>query len=493
MSHSKTTKPQSQSMAKSVAKGAAWSTLANIARIASALFVLPILARFLTPEEFGIMQIAMPIVLFLLMFNDFGFGPALVRAKNLSQNAWRSVFWINLIIGLLMTAVLFIISEPIANWFQVPEAKSIIQTLSFLIALNSVIVTPAADLQRRMKFNILSMIEVSSITIGIVVAIFAAIEGYGAWSLVIQQLSLFTIKSVLMWAYSRPPIKPTIIISELKALFGFSSNLMGARFVNFLARNADNLIIGRVLGTAALGFYSIAYRILLLPVEIFAWGLSQVLMPAVSKFQDDKPRMQSAVLRTFRLISFFTFPSMIGIAILAEPLVIILLGERMAPAAAILQILAPLGAIQSLSSTQGAIYMALGRTDILFKISSITTVVSILGFLIGVQWGLKGVAIAYLITTTCLQPYTFTRLLPLLELPVQKMLGSIQFQFLASMIMGIIVIIVYHLSAIQSFDKLLQVIFLVPIGCISYLSAIWFLDKTLIKEFLRLFKDVSSK
>ncbi len=483
----------SKPMAKDVAKGAAWSTMANIARIASALFVLPVLARFLTPEEFGIMQIGMPIVLFLLMFNDFGFGPALVRAKNPSKNLWRSVFWVNFLIGIAMTAVLFLSAGPIADWFKVPEAKQIIQALSFLIMLNCVIITPSSELQRRMKFNILSMIEVLSISLGIGVAIYSAIHGYGAWSLVAQQIVLFTVKSILMWVYAQPPIKPVIVIDELKAVFGFSSNYMASRTVNFFARNADNLIIGRVLGTAALGFYSIAYRILLLPVEIFAWGLSQVLMPAMSKFHEDKHRMQAATLKTYRLISAFTFPTMAGISVMAVPLISTLLGDRMAPAAQVLQILAPVGALQSLGSTQGAMFTALGRADILFKFSFIGAIASIASFLIGVQWGLTGVAIGYLIANFALTPYAFARALKLIELPITRALYALRAPVLASLIMAAIVYFGLHFTPASNFSHLLQMLVLVPLGGVTYLIATWFIDKSLITEVLGVAKDITSK
>ena len=493
MSNSQANNAPQQSMSKDVAKGAAWSTLANIARISSALLVLPILARFLTPDEFGIMQIGMPIVLFLLMFNDFGFGPALVRAKNPSKDAWRSIFWTNFLIGIVMTLVLFFSAEPIANWFKVPESKSIIQALSFLILLNCLIITPSAELQRRMKFNVLSMIEVLSISLGIATALISAINGLGAWSLVSQQIVLFTVKAILMWIYARPPIKPTIVLDELRSFFGFSSNLMASRVVNFFARNADNLIIGRMLGTAALGFYSIAYRILLLPVEIFAWGLSQVLMPAMSKFHEDKSRMRAATLKTYRLISAFTFPTMAGISVLAVPLVITLLGERMAPAAIVLQILAPVGAIQSLGSTQGAMYTALGRADILFRLSLLGAVASIISFVIGVNWGLTGVATGYLIANILVTPYTFTRLLKIIELPIIDVLNAIRVPFIASLTMTAIVYLLLQLPLIASLNHFGKVFCLVPAGAITYIIAVWLMDKTLVNEILSIAKEVSSK
>ncbi len=483
----------SDSMAGSVVKGAAWATMANIARIASAIFVLPVLARFLSPDDFGIVQIGMPVVLFLMMFNDFGFGPALVRAKSVSKQAWTSVFWINVAVGATLTAIIYFLSAPVAGWFNQPRAEPILQVLSFTVILNCLTITPAAKLQRQMRFDLLSMVEVFSIGAGIAVAIFSAIQGYGAWSLVFQQVVMFSLKTILMWLLARPPIAPIISVDELREMFGFSSNMMLTRVVNFVSRNADNIIIGRILGAAALGYYSIAYRILLLPVEVFAWGLSQVLMPAMSTFQENKGRMRAATLRTYRLISLCTFPAMAGVSLLAEPLIIVVLGERMAPAAAILQIIAPVGAIQSLGSTQGAMYMALGRADILFRLSLIGMAASVIGFQVGVNWGLEGVATAYLVLCVSLSPFSFIPLMRLIKMSLGDIIGALKTPFLATLLMAGTVLALKFIPVVAELPNLGKLVFLSSVGAVTYVGLCVLLDRKLVKEVLGLISDIKSR
>ncbi len=372
-----------------VAKGAIWTSLANIARITSAVLIIPILSRFLDLADFGIMQIAMPIILFLMIFNDVGLGPALVRAENPSRAMWSSVLWTNLGLGLIMTCGLFAISGPLADFFREPEVEPITQALSIALILNCLSIVPGARLQRDLKFKQMTIVEVVSISCGIAAAVVTAIQGAGAWALVYQQVAMFFVKTIMLWGFAR---NTTVAFeyrwSEIANVFGFSSNLLGTRFITFLANNVPNLLIGRVIGVTALGAYSIAFRIMIVPVQIFAQGLTSVLLPTMSQFHTDTSRMRAACLRTYRLVALIIFPALAGIAALAEPLVDIALGEGMAAAAPILALIAPVGAVKSLLSSQSAMYMALGRADVLFKWATIEAVLISVGFAIGIQFGL---------------------------------------------------------------------------------------------------------
>lgn len=482
----------SGSMSRSVAKSAAWTTGANAARIASGILVIPVLARFLQPSDFGIMQIAMPVVLFLMMFGDLGFGPALVRAKQVSNAAWSSVFWVTLAIGALLSILLYLASAPVASWFRHPEATPILQVLSCMLVLGCFNVTPAALLQRRLRFDQLAMLEVFSVGLGIAAALFGAIRGAGAWALVWQQLTMFIIKTVGLWALGRPPIRFAIDIGALEDLFGFSMNLLASRIVNFFSRNVDNVLIGRMLGAASLGYYSIAYRILLMPVEIFAWGLSQILIPTIGKFQDNKPRVQAACLRTYRLISAMTFPAMTGIAVLAYPIVSVLLGERMMPAAPVLQILAPIGALQSVSTTQGSINVALGRADIVFGWSLLSLIVVTIGFAVGVNFGLMETALSYLVATLILAPPYYARVMRLIDLTLVDFLKALSQPFSGSLIMAAVLIAANSVLPAGTPD-FVRLVTLIPLGVATYGASMFLLNRQLVFELIGIAKDIISR
>lgn len=387
-----------EGLEKVVVKGAIWTGLATLARIASAILILPILSRYLEINEFGIMQIAMPVILFLMIFNDVGLGPALVRAPNPSRQMWSTIFWTNLGLGFLMSGLILLSAGLLADFFSEPEVKPIVQSLSIALLLNCTCIVPAAWLQRKFMFREMTIVEVISIWIGILTAIVTAMNGAGVWALVYQQLSMFSVKTAMMWYFARKvQLRFEFDIKEISDVFSFSSNLLGTRFVTFVTQNAPNMIIGRLIGSAALGAYSIAYRIMIVPVQIFAYGLTSVLLPTMSQFHDDTERMRAACMRTYRLIALVTFPAMAGIAALAEPIVIFSLGEKMAPAGPVLALLAPVGAIQSILSSQGAMFMALGRADVLFRWAGIEMVLVIVAFSVGIKFGLIGSMQAYLI------------------------------------------------------------------------------------------------
>lgn len=474
-------------------KGTAWNTAASASRIASALLILPILSRLLDPADFGIMQVGMPIVLFMMLFNDLGIGPALVRADDPSPTFWSTAFWTNLFMGSLLTAIVYVTAGPVADWYALPRAEPILQALAFTLILNCVSVTPGAWLLRTFRFRALAMVEVFSMVVGIVVAIVSAFHGAGAWALVWQQLAMFAVKSTSLWILASVPLSLSYDFREIRAIIPFISNLLGSQIVNFFARNSDNIIIARVLGDVALGFYSIAYRIMLMPVQFFAWGIAGVLLPTLSTFKTDLPRVKSACLRVFRIIALITFPTMAGIAALSEPIVGLVLGDRWLPAAPVLALLAPIGAFQSISSSQGAMFMALGRTDVLFRYALVTTIVVVTAFLIGTQYGLVGTATAYLIANILISVPIFRSFLRLVDAGLGDLMKEIGSTAIISLLMGIGVWLFSQELQLGGATYLERLLVCVPAGIAAYAFGLLMIDVKAYKELFGLGKSLVSR
>jgi PST family polysaccharide transporter len=469
-------------LTQTATKGTAWNTAASLARIASALLILPILTRLLDPADFGILAVGMPVVLFMMLFNDMGIGPALVRADNPSKGFWSTAFFTNLLMGTLLTCLVFATAGLAADVFRLPRAEPILQALAFALILNCFSVVPGAWLLRKFDFRALAIIEIVSSFAGIAVAIYTAYEGAGAWALVWQQLTMFALKSLMLWLRARVPLAFTFDWNEIKAVLPFISNLLSSQVINFFARNSDNFIIARVLGETALGFYSIAYRIMLLPIQFFAWGIASVLLPTLSTFKTDLPRVKKACLRVFRIIALITFPAMAGIAALSEPIISFVLGSKMLPAAPVLAILAPIGAFQSLSSSQGAMFMTLGRTDILLRYTILTTIVVLIAFLIGTRYGLVGTAIAYLIGNMILVVPIFRSLLGLMDGTLKDMWGAVGMTGINATLMGALVYLLadhYRFTGATDFNILLVCI---PAGGLIYGTLLLLTDRRAFPE-----------
>ena len=455
-------------LTQTATKGTAWNTVASLARIASALLILPILARLLDPADFGLLAIGMPVILFMMLFNDMGIGPALIRADHPSKTFWSTAFFTNLFMGVLLTLIVYAMAGPAANAFKLPHAEPILQALAFALVLNCFSVVPGAWLMREFDFRGLAVIEIVSSFLGIGVAIYTALQGAGAWALVWQQLTMFGTKSLLLWLRARVPISFAFDWNEIKGILPFISNLLGSQVINFFARNSDNFIIARVLGDAALGFYSIAYRIMLMPIQFFAWGIAGVLLPTVSTFKTDLPRVKRVCLRVFRIIALVTFPAMAGIAALSEPIIAVVLGAKMLPAAPILAILAPIGAFQSLSSSQGAMFMALGRTDVLLRYTILTTIVVVIAFLIGTRFGLVGTAVAYLIGNMVLVIPIFRSLLGLMGGTLGDMWAAIGSTMINALIMGAFVYLLADYCRFTGATDLEILLICIPAGGVTY-------------------------
>ncbi|MEL7454731.1 MAG: lipopolysaccharide biosynthesis protein, partial [Pseudomonadota bacterium] len=389
-----------------------------------------------------------------------------------------------------LTLIVYVTAGPVADWYDLPRAEPILQALAFALILNCLAVAPNAWLQRQFRFRDLALIEITSMVIGMAVAIFSAVRGAGAWALVWQQLSAFAVKSSLLWLSARVPLRFDYDVREIRAVVPFISNLLGSQVVNFFARNSDNIIIARMLGDVALGFYAIAYRIMLMPIQFLSWGMTSVLLPTLSTFKSDTARVKAACLRVFRIIALVTFPAMAGIAALAEPVVVIVLGEAWLPSAAVLALLAPIGALQSLTSAQGGMFMALGRTDVLFRYTVLTTIIVIAAFLIGTQYGLVGTATAYLAANLLLALPLFRSLLTLIDANLGDMFQAVGTTALVSTVMGFGVWALADELRLGGASSLDTLIICIPVGAALYAAGLAALDRPAFGEIVGLGKTL---
>ena len=219
--------------------------------------------------------------------------------------------------------------------------------------------------------------------------------GFGVWSLAVHSV-IGSIATVLfLWNLSNWRPDFTFSWGAVKDLLGFSTNLLGTQILNYWVRNIDNLLIGRFLGTSALGLYSRAYSIMLYPLVNVSRVISRVMFPALSIIRDEKDRVKNLYLRMTRVIAMITFPLMAGLFVTAEPLVLTLLGDRWTDIIPLLKIFTVLGALQSIGTLNGNLYLSQGRADLQFRVSLFLKANVIFAIVIGLRWGIIGVATCY--------------------------------------------------------------------------------------------------
>lgn len=386
-------------------KGLAWKAFSQAFRQLSRIAVAVILARLLTPHDYGVAAMVLVFASLVIIFSDLALGAALVQRETLTEVERSTVFWTSTAVGLVFTLVGLALSGPVAAFYGEPQVQPLFAALSLSFFVTALGTTQTALLNREMDFRSLELRLMGGTTAGAVVGIVLAAGGYGAWAIIGQQLAIAVLSTILLWAFS--PWRPRFVfsLSALRSLGGFSANVFGTRLLFYLNRNADNMLIGRFLGSSALGLYAVAYNVMLAPLSRIAGPLVEVLFPAFSKIQTDKKRMASLWLRANRMIATITVPGMLGLMVVAPEFVRVVLGERWDGAVPVIQILAWVGLLQSLQRLNSSVLQAVDRTGVLLRYSVVVVVASLFAFAGGISWGIVGVATAYAISSTIVEPY----------------------------------------------------------------------------------------
>jgi O-antigen/teichoic acid export membrane protein len=400
----------SENLTGKAATGAGWSGAAMAARQLLSLGAVAILARKLGPGAYGLMAMASTVIVFLVNFRDLGTAAAIIQRPTVSQELLSTLFWTNLGLGMALSILVILGAGSAAAFFHEPQLTPVLRVLAGSFVFMSAGIVQNALLSRQMKFKLTSLADFVSTVAGYSVSLPMAIYGYGVWSLVFANLVSTLILTIMYWILSgwRPTI--TFRFSELREVAGFSLNLAGFVLVNYFARNADNMIVGRFLGKEPLGYYQLAYTLMMYPIQNVTSILSDVTLPAFSRIQDDNRRFADAYVRSCSLIALITFPLIAGLGVVVQPFALAVLSSKWAAVIPIFQILAPVGMFQSVQSTTGSIYVAKGRTDWMFRWGIVSTVLYVAAFLIGVRNGVAGVAGAYAIAY-------FLMLYPALAIP----------------------------------------------------------------------------
>ena len=388
----------------SVLNNARWIAVSQISRSAAQLIGVVVLARLLEPAEYGLMAMATVVIAFASIFREMGTAAALIQKRELSDRTTTAVFWFNVITGVSIALVIAAFTPLIARGFRSDALSTVIWALVPVFPIASLASAHQALLERESQFKLLARIEVSSAVASLILAVVLALNGAGVYSLVAQTLATAALSTGQLWVASRWQPRVRVAWSELRAVLGFSSNLVGFNLVNFLARNADSMIIGRYIGSAALGTYSLAYKLMLFPTQNLTFVVGRSMFPIMSRQQDDVARNAALYLKSVGAVAMITAPLMSGAFMLRTPLVHIVFGAQWAAGAGVLAWLAPVGFLQSIVSTTGTVFMAYGKTATLMRLGIFCAVLQVGSFIAGVPYGVVGVAACYFVANLIIAP-----------------------------------------------------------------------------------------
>jgi len=378
--------------------GVIWSSVQKFGTLIISFIGNIILARLLTPGDFGAIGMLMVFIALSDTLIDGGFGSALIQKKNPTNTDYSTIFYWNIILALLLYGILFIFAPSIASFYKMPELSAFLKVLGTILLINSFNIIQSNILNKSLKFNILAKRDIISISIGTTIAIILAYKGFGVWSLVINYIVTAVVKSTLLWTTCT--WRPQLIFSftSFKGLFKFGSYMFLNSLLEKIVFQLQALIIGRSFSANDLGFYTQAKKIHEIPERSFPSIISQVTFPVFSSIQDNKERIINVVKKTMKITSFITFPIMVILIVIADPLIKFLLTEKWNESIIYFQILCIGGILYSVNNNNFNVMKALGKSDLIFKSAIVKKTISILFIIIGIQFGIKEMVIGYTVS-----------------------------------------------------------------------------------------------
>ena len=379
--------------------GLIWSFVDTMAGQGISLIVGIILARLLSPREFGLIGMITVFIAVSESFINSGFSSALIRKKDCTDTDYSTVFYFNLAAGAIFYLLLFISAPAISGFFNEPELKAILQVMGIVLIIDSFTIIQRTILTKRIDFMLQARISVIASTVSGIVAITMAFSGFGVWALVAQRVINQGLNSLFLWIWNR--WKPLLVFSikTFKELFGFGSKLLLSGLIDTIYRNVYYLIIGKFFSAQELGFYSRADGFKNLPSQNLNTIVSRVTYPVLSSIQDDIPRLRDNYQKLIRTIMFITFILMLGMAAVAEPMIHTLIGAKWEPAIIYLQMLCFVGMMYPLQALNLNMLQVQGRSDLCLKLEVIKKIIGIPIIVIGIFFGIKMMIAGMMVNT----------------------------------------------------------------------------------------------
>ncbi len=354
-----------------------------------------VLARILTPRDYGLLAMITVVTGFVEQFKDLGLSMATVQRQQITHEQVSTLFWINVGLSAVLMLVAMALAPALAWFYGEPQLLWLTVALAASFIFGGLTVQHQALLRRQMRFKALAAIQVAVLVVGVSVGIAAALAGAGVWALIYYLIASAFANAVAVWLVCawRPGLPRRG--SGVRGMLAFGGNLTGFKFVNYFARNLDNLLIGKVWGTAQLGLYSKAYALLLLPVRQITGPVSAVAIPTLSRLQDDPERYRRYFLKAVSLVAGLTMPAVAFMILMSDEIVLLALGNQWAEAAPIFRMLGVAAIVQPTVSTCSWLYISNGRADRMLRWGVFSSVILVGSFLIGLPYGAIGVATSY--------------------------------------------------------------------------------------------------
>jgi polysaccharide transporter, PST family len=407
-----------------VRRGVGWKLLTVVFGQGTQALVSILLAHLLLPHDFGLAGLAIVFSGIALGFSDVGLGAAIIQRSALTEEDRSTVFWATAFIGGALTLVGVGVSPLIADFFSNPRVMPLFAVLSLSFLFASLGQTQRALLTREMSFRSLELRNIAATFVGALAAVIFALAGFGAWAIIAEVVFTSAASTLTLWTVS--PWRPQFVFSRerFRSLGSFGVKTLLMRNLVWINQNGDNLLVGRFIGSTALGIYSVAYNVMVLPASNTTGPLRDVLYSAFARLQHEPRRLGEVWLRVNTLSGSLLVPAFLGLSAVAPDFVPTVLGPHWHAAIPVLQLLSLGGAAQTLQAFNGQVYQALGRPGLFLRFMLFSTGVTFGGFVVGLHWGVVGVAASFAIARTIVLIANTTQMSRLMDFDLWRILRS---------------------------------------------------------------------
>ncbi len=377
--------------------GLFWSFIDNFAKLGLQFIVGVILARILSPREFGLIGMLTIFIAISQAIVESGFSTALIRKRNCSQADYSTVFYFNLIISVVLYVVLFFSSGIISRFFEEAELENMLKVFGLILVINAFGMIQQTIFSKEINFKVQTYVTLISALCSGVLAIGAATMGMGVWSLVILNLSRAFLNTLFLWIWS--VWRPILIFSKksFSELFGFGSKLLISALIETIFQNIYYLVIGKFFSARELGFYTRADQFRNLPSQNITDVIQRVSFPVLSAIQDQPERLKENYRKLIRSTMYITFILMLGMAAIAKPMILVLIGEKWLPSVQFLQLLCFVGMFYPLQALNLNILNVKGRSDLFLKLEIIKKIINIPVIILGIFAGIKAMILGMIL------------------------------------------------------------------------------------------------
>jgi teichuronic acid exporter len=463
-----------------------WKLMERGGTQGASLIVSIVLARLLLPEDYGIIALVVIFTSIAGVFVQSGLNTALIQKKDTDEADFSSVFYLSLFIAFLIYIILFFAAPYIATFYEEPQITSVFRVLSitlFFGAFNSI---QNAVVARNLQFKKLFFSSTGAILISGTVGIYMAYTGFGVWALVGQQISNQLFVTMILWFTVRWRPKLLFSLGRVKRLFSFGWKLLMSALIDTVYRDLRSLIIGKMYNPAMLGFFNRGQQFPSIIVSNINGSIQSVMLPVLASQQDNRPRVKNMMRRAIVTSSFMIFPTMVGLAVIAEPLVKLLLTDKWLPSVPFLQIFCIVYAFMPIHTANLQAINALGRSDIFLKLEIIKKTMGLFILAITVFYGVYAIALGQVLSgiiSSFINAYPNKKLL---NYSYNEQWNDIYPSLLLSLAMGIVV---YSLKWL-GMSVLITLIIQVCVGVIVYVVMAWIFKLECFSYLLNTLKDL---